>query len=824
MRQECINAVQQAASRRLTQQEIQNIEDRIYRNMRQLARNDPSSWRAMTDAERLRRAGQLAATELTNEAALKKRRVALTIAARQRLDAFIKTYQGKDGKLEALNRTIAFHADGKSNFLSVESRGKATRDYALSQIQEAFEAVDARFFHLFEDEVSVRDLVYEMRGQDTGNVRAKKGAKAWAGVTELLRQRFNDAGGDIGYLENWGIPQHHSMEKVGRVPQDKWVSDVIDKLDRKYYIKDDGQLMSDAELTTFLGEAYNTIATGGLNKLSDTGMRISGARSNRGNASRQIHFKDADSYLEYQREYGDRSLWEVMVGHLEGISKDIALVETYGPNPDHVFRSILDEVTAEQATANPERTGRIKRLANSTENLYNFIAGKTQPIANPHIARWSDNIRNWMVASRLGSALLASFSDLGTMYMSAKVANIPMNRLFMNQLEAMNPANRTELARARRAGLAMESLLGSVNRWAMDNMGPSVSRWAATAVMRASGLTAWTDAHKRAYGVTMMGSLGEVVSRAPDLRSLDDSDFRILKSKGITEQDFSVWKLAQQEDWGNGNTTMLTPESIMRIPDAAVMHLGPPERVRFEAMRRLLAAVSEEVDMAVITPGAREQLFTGGGLQRGTWKGELTRSVFLFKSFPISVVLRHWTRAMGMPSAGGRAAYIAAFLASTTMLGALSQQLNDMASGRNPREMAGKDAGKFWLGALLKGGGLGLYGDFLLSDHTRYGGGALASMLGPVAGLVDDVVKLAQGIPLNAVEGKPEQTGGDLVKLGKGLIPGANLWYAKAALDHMIFNQLQEYFSPGYLRKVEQRSKKQFNQTYWWRPQDVTPE
>ncbi|MBD7748810.1 hypothetical protein HPN32_15550 [Klebsiella pneumoniae] len=824
MRQECINAVQQAASRRLTQQEIKNIEDRIYRNMRQLARNDPASWRAMTDAERLRRAGQLAANELTNEAALKKRRVALTIAARQRLDAFIKTYHGKDGKLEALNRTIAFHADGKSNFLSVESRGKATRDYALSQIQEAFEAVDPRFFHLFEDEASVRDLVYEMRGQDTGNVRAKKGAKAWAGVTELLRQLFNDAGGDIGYLENWGIPQHHSMEKVGRVPQDKWVSDVIGKLDRKYYIKDDGQLMSDAELKTFLGEAYNTIATGGLNKLSDTGMRISGARSNRGNASRQIHFKDADSYLEYQREYGDRSLWEVMVGHLEGISKDIALVETYGPNPDHVFRSILDEVTAEQATANPERTGRIKRLANSTENLYNFIAGKTQPIANPHIARWSDNIRNWMVASRLGSALLASFSDLGTMYMSAKVANIPMNRLFMNQLEAMNPANRTELARARRAGLAMESLLGSVNRWAMDNMGPSVSRWAATAVMRASGLTAWTDAHKRAYGVTMMGSLGEVVSRAPDLRSLDDSDFRILKSKGITEQDFSVWKLAQQEDWGNGNTTMLTPESIMRIPDAAVMHLGLPERVRFEAMRRLLAAVSEEVDMAVITPGARERLLTGGGLQRGTWKGELTRSVFLFKSFPISVVLRHWTRAMGMPSAGGRAAYIAAFLASTTMLGALSQQLNDLASGRNPREMTGKDAGKFWLGALLKGGGLGLYGDFLLSDHTRYGGGALASMLGPVAGLVDDVVKLAQGIPLNAVEGKPEQTGGDLVKLGKGLIPGANLWYAKAALDHMIFNQLQEYFSPGYLRKMEQRSKKEFNQTYWWRPQDVTPE
>lgn len=824
MRQECINAVQQAAQRTLTAREIQNIEDRIYRNMRQLARNDPATWRQMTDAERLRRAGQLAADELQQEAGLKRRRVALTIAARQRLDAFINGYQGTDGKLGALNRTIAFSADGKSNFLSVESRGKATRDYALSQIQEAFEAVDPRFFHLFEDEKGVRDLVFEIRGQDTGNVKAKKGAKAWSDVTELLRRRFNDAGGDIGYLENWGIPQHHSMEKVGRATREQWVSDVIGKLDRKYYIKEDGQLMSDAEVTAFLGEAYNTIATGGLNKLSDSGMRLSGARANRGNASRQIHFKDADSYLEYQRQYGDRSLWEVMVGHLEGISKDIALVETYGPNPDHVFRSILDEVTAETATANPQRTGQVKRLAGSTENLYNFISGKTQPIANPHIAQWSDNIRNWLVASRLGSALLASFSDLGTMYLSAKVTNLPMNQLFRNQLEAMDPTNRTELARTRRAGLAMESLLGSVNRWAMDNMGPSKARWAATAVMRASGLTAWSDAHKRAYGVTMMSSLGEVVSRSPDLRSLDDGDFRILKSKGITEQDFSVWKLAEQEDWGKGNNTMLTPESIMRIPDDAVKHLGAPERVKFEAMRKLLGAVAEEVDMAVITPGAREQMITGGGLQRGTWKGELTRSVFLFKSFPISVVMRHWSRAMGMPSAGGRAAYIGTFIASTTILGALSQQLNDMASGRNPREMTGEDAPKFWLGALLKGGGLGLYGDFLLSDHTRYGGGALASMLGPVAGLVDDVVKLGQGIPLNAVEGKPEQTGGDLVKLGKGLIPGANLWYAKAALDHMIFNQLQEYFSPGYLRKVEQRSKKNFNQTYWWRPQDVTPQ
>lgn len=93
-------------------------------------------------------------------------------------------------------------------------------------------------------------------------------------------------------------------------------------------------------------------------------------------------------------------------------------------------------------------------------------------------------------------------------------------------------------------------------------------------------------------------------------------------------------------------------------------------------------------------------------------------------------------------------------------------------------------------------------------------------MLGPVT----DVAKIAQGILLNAVEGKSEQNGSDLVQLGKGHTPGANIWHLKTALDHMIFNQMQEYFSPGYLRKMEQRSKKVFNQTYWSRPQDVTPQ
>lgn len=136
------------------------------------------------------------------------------------------------------------------------------------------------------------------------------------------------------------------------------------------------------------------------------------------------------------------------------------------------------------------------------------------------------------------------------MYLTAKVNNLPMAQLLRNQLAAMNPANKEELRLARGAGLSMETLIGSVNRWATDNMGPSASRWTANAVMRASGLSAWSDAHKRAYGVTMMGGMGNLVRQHGSLGKIAADDVRILKSKGITDRDWSIWRLAEQEDWG----------------------------------------------------------------------------------------------------------------------------------------------------------------------------------------------------------------------------------------------------------------------------------
>ncbi|KAK6697359.1 hypothetical protein SNK04_014111 [Fusarium graminearum] len=123
---------------------------------------------------------------------------------------------------------------------------------------------------------------------------------------------------------------------------------------------------------------------------------------------------------------------------------------------------------------------------------------------------------------------------------------------------------------------------------------------------------------------------------------------------------------------------MLTPDSIYRIPDAKLAGLGDPATLREDAATRLLGVVLEETDVAVIEPGAKERAMMMTGLQRGTWKGELTRSFFLFKSFPIAMMTRHIQRGWSMPTGTGRAAYLATLIASTTVMGAVSMQISDM--------------------------------------------------------------------------------------------------------------------------------------------------
>lgn len=834
MRDECIAAVYKAAGRALSQKEISDIENKIVSNKRALAARDRTAYLAMSPEQRLQEAAKMAAEEFTAEAAKKKQRVALTIQAHDRISSYIDSQKVNGmSSMESLDRLLAFKSDGKSNIQSVETRGEAIAKDYIRNLVETFESIEPKIFGLFNNKEGETALTYELYGADSAKVVspeiaavAKKAAKAWAEVAESARLSYNEAGGKIGKLEDWGRPQSHSQYLVSKTPKDVWVADHMQWVDRSRYINEDGTPFTENQLSDFLSNAYDTISTGGANKVEPGQAKGAGMRANYHAEMRQIHYRGPEAYLAQQAKYGGTDAYTSMMGHITSLSKDMALLDTFGPNPDLTFRYFLDKSVKEEKMAKRTKIGKVDSAAINMQNLYDYVGGKTQPVASRRIAQAFDTLRNWQVATKLGSAWVTSITDNATMHLTASVNNMSHMQLMRNQLKTLNLLDKTEKQMARRAGLSLQTLMNQTNRWGAEALGPSFSAKMSSLTIRASGLNAATEGRRRAFGVTMYGAIGSTVKRLKKLSSIPEDDLRYLQSKGVTDTDYAVWKQATLEDWGDGNDTMLTPEAVYRVPDSAIKHLGDPKTVRREAALKLLGMVDEEVNMAVIEPGARERVMTKMGTMKGTWKGEITRSFFLFKTFPIAMISRHLGRGLGMPTAGGKAAYIAGLVATTTLLGAMAQQMSEILGGRDPKNMdvTEKNGALFWTHALLKGGSLGIYGDFLFSTNTQYGNSPLATLAGPVAGYVEDLVGLTQGSMMKMAKGEKVNWGANAVKFLKGNIPLQNLWYTKATTDRLIFNQIQESISPGYLNRVEMRAKREFDQRYFWKPGSVTPE
>lgn len=821
MRQ-CYQAVINAATgRNLTKAEVQNIFDNIFKSQRELARSDPN-WATYSAQEKLQRAAEYGVNEAVHQKQLKQQRVALTILARDRIDNAIADMLGRGvakNEVEALNRIVAYNPDNKTGFQSLDTRANATRNWAIGQMLDAFDK--SKLLGMFEDESHIRDLVREMFGEETGNAEAKTGAQQWQQQTELLRETFNASGGDIGHLDNWGLPQEHSQIKTAKAGEQQWLDDILPAIDREKYVHSDGRLMNDDEINTLFASIYQTVSTGGINKLQASGQKISSMVANRRNEARQIFFKNADSFFRYHEKYGDHGIFDIMMHHISGISRDIALLETFGPNPDLMFRSVLDDAKKLAVAKSPIKANNIVNRADKTSALYDYVAGNYSPVVHSRVAKTLDSVRALLTSAKLGSAAITAIGDQGTLALMAKTNGISLGAAYKTMLNSLNPLHQRDKRFAQRNGLALDTVISSLNRFGVDNMRNGLPQKLASAVLRLSGLMKITDAAKEGYAASMMSAVGHVVRSTRDLSALvktSQFDAELIKRHGVSDTDFAVWKQAELEEI-SGVKNMLTPESVMAIPDERLNGLGDPTRLKFEAARKLIGMLAEESDVAVVTPGSRDRFNLGASQARGSLSGEILRSITQFKSFPFALVARMWARGAALPTGLQKAYFGGSLLLGTTFFGAMALQMNNVASGRKPQDMQDTS---FWIEAMLKGGALGVYGDFIFSDKNSYGATLGEMAIGPLGSSLAQFADLTLGNVRKLYKGEETHAGAETIRLFKGVTPGANMWYSKAVSDHLVFNQLQEAVSPGYLDKYMNYQRKRGTK-FWWRPDDPLP-
>jgi hypothetical protein len=192
-----------------------------------------------------------------------------------------------------------------------------------------------------------------------------------------------------------------------------------------------------------------------------------------------------------------------------------------------------------------------------------------------------------------------------------------------------------------------------------------------------------------------------------------------------------------------------------------------------------------------------------------------------FKTFVAALMTRHGQRAMAMETGAGKAGYGAALFAMLTVLGAVSVQLLGITQGQDPQDMT-TDA--FWRSAILKGGGLGIFGDVVNAGATPTGKGMGDLLGGPVLSDVSGVLSLTVGNTKQAMEGKNTNAASEALKFGREHLPGQNLWYTRAAFDHMVYNQLQDAANPGWSDRQQQRQLKKYDRSYWWDMGDMMPD
>lgn len=1037
----CILALNRAAGRELGADELQGMFERIQKTANDLKAGrlaDAAGPQNLASPEGLiRRAAEIEAEAMVKEAerkAVNAVRDAKTAATRQAELAAMKGL----GEVEAVKRLLVNGPDGKADQFSLESRVLGVSQLLKSKVQDTWLAMDRSFLEYLQRRDRMALLLREIKGEHTGDALARKGAEAWLKTAEESRLWFNEKGGKVGHLEDWGVPQHHSQEMVARAGKDAWMQFVLPRLQRERYTDLAGNPMNDAQVIKFLEGTWETIATNGATKIEPGQPKGSGARGNRHAEERQIHFKDADALIDYWGRFGERTFPDILMGHLETMAKDIAFVEHFGSNPDSMFRLLRDSAEKAAKTAAPTKVDKIDGQLARLDNLFDYASGKTKPVANQAVASGFEFVKNLNVAGKLGSAFWASLIGDKPMFEAmAHVNNLPAFQRWHNELRLLNPASRAERRQLRRQALMLDYMTQAMSRFGQELGQTSIASKLANGVMKVSGMAAVNEWRRGAWALTAMDTLGHMV-RTKDFANVGKQDMRMLESYGITEHDWKVWKLAKLDDLGHGNDTALTPEAIGRIPDAdldkvigarlqgirdeaaaqiaslqarntkeqgwirgriekfdetrdamnrwvkdrlskrladnekaagpmlermamldakrdaaklqadmeadfvkystqdeirsflnavedgrsadlADVHEARPvvrqglesaasvgrrygvEKGRLEqrmreiekriarmdqeagwaankdakgverraadmaadlqafvdrsqerqrrrlavadrlarevepdmaaaridarrsAIVKLLGALTSESHLAVLEPGWDQRARMYGGLQRGNIRDELTRSFWQFKAFPIAQFETMWKVGLSRPTTGGKIGFMAMLPVMQTMAGMMMIQVQEMLAGRDPRPMGDW---KFWLASFMKGGSLGLYGDFLFSQSgtTRYGTGPLEALAGPTIGAAADMVTFVAQAPGKINDGKDPQVAAKAVNIAKGFVPGQNLWYTKAATDHLIFQAAQEALNPGYLDSVRSRTEREFGNDWWWSPGPGLPE
>lgn len=663
----------------------------------------------------------------------------------------------------------------------------------------------------------------------SGSDEAAKLAEISHKWQEVARNDANLAGAWIKRSPGYIVRQSHDKFKIRKATYEEWRDFILPKLDGRTF---DGVEDQDE----FLKFVYQGLAAGihyANNEAAPSGFKGFANLAKRMSEDRVLHFKNADDWFDYNTRFGTGSLREAFLFGFDRTGRQTALMKILGPNPEANFTEIRNQIrsTIKQSGTEQDIIA-FERKQTMLDNRFAEVDGSVNIAGNEMAARISATWRAVQSSAKLGGATISAISD-------APIAASELKYQGMGYLEALGIAMQSPLkgmpsAEQKQVLGMMGVMLDGINGTAAyrysghDDLPGKASKYLQT-FFKWNGLTWWTDTMRSNIALAMSHRLA-LLKNQP-WKKLDPDLKRTLSLYGIADE--GDWSLIQKaaNRMADGRE-YATPEGIMDLPDEAIREViganasaNKVREYRNGLEGRLRNYFSDRTDFAVIQPDARTNSMLKQGTRPGTVMGEFARFVTQFKGFPAAVIVRTLGRELygrGADTIGAQLAKgiganlgLAQFLVTTAAFGYMAMTVKDLLRGKKPRP---PNEPTTWTAAMLQGGGLGIYGDFLFGDmRNRYGHTILSSLGGPTAGTVEDVADLWGRM----------WAGDDLAapafNAALNHTPYANLFYTRTAIDYLFLHQVREMLNPGYLKRAEKRAKKQLGQEYFLKPSQAVP-
>jgi hypothetical protein len=720
---------------------------------------------------------------------------------------------------------LDFDPTGNHVGSNVAMRHRQARGTAWALMSDFIDRYRSKHGGLTRNTVGLRDVVKGLFGEDT-TPQARALAEGIGKARDYLVTRANLAGADIQRRQDWGWVQRHDSTAIKRAGLEAWSAFVLPRLDPSRMYNFAGQRMSPKELAQAVRGAYETLTTGDLAGLADLPPEIARFDSpvNRRVHHRELAFRDAEAWLEYQERFGDPDLFGSIVGEIDRLARDVAQLEILGPYPKATLEAIQQTIAPEVKAAGRQRSRFL-------DNVFEVVTGQSNNAERQWFANFNATNRSLITGARLGGAVFVSLADFATNALTARMNGVPVTGLLRELFAQLNPADGSHRRMAARMGYIAETWAGSqvgAQRLVGEVTGlPSVAR-ITDSVLRLSGLNAWTDGGRAAFSLELVGHMTDQAGKPWD--QVEPALRGSLERHGITPEDWDRYR--STSIWSDPETgaEFIRPEDTYREVANAPAGLFTTEqrKAHFDTAQKFGEMIHQESLFAVVTPTARSRALITQGTRPGTVSGEVMRNLALFKSFVVTHTYLHMSRMMAQRGLAGKAQYLAWITIGMTAAGAIAEQASSVYRGKDLKDM---DDPKFWLSAIARGGSLGPLGDFLyagIGGTNRFGDSIVAAMAGPVGSEVEALANLVGGnLSELAQKGEARNVGSELVRFAEGLLPGNSLWYSRLAFDRMLKDELVAYVDGGEaerrFRRIERMARREYNQKYWWRPGKPLP-